>query len=332
MVCDVQLNVPASQCQNELQSLQLLPPDERSSKRWNSGMYDVDGGNGWEALDPSIIGYSSRSVANRSDFPPRSRWYPSSVNPDLQFYGDTSSDEIVGHQFVHPLVHDLFAENDDERQHAYILILNITTHIRTHDWYLIGENHNHTRWSIWNPLQINNDSYYQESRGLNSPQIFAFLIQTYADSGDKRFLDAVNLLIQPYQYDINLINQKMIAVCDNNFSDDELAYLSYFNLIYGFHTIISSTHGMWYLRRLPLHLIHWQQFNSDRLDVQLNVPASQCQNELQSVQLLPPDERSSKRWNSGMYDVDGGNGWEALDPSSFLISYWGMRYFNLLGA
>ncbi|CAF3833513.1 unnamed protein product [Rotaria sp. Silwood1] len=89
---------------------------------------------------------------------------------------------------------------------------------------------------------------------------------------------------------------------------------------------------MWYLRRLPLHLIHWQQFNSDRLDVQLNVPASQCQNELQSVQLLPPDERSSKRWNSGMYDVDGGNGWEALDPSSFLISYWGMRYFNLLGA
>ncbi|CAF4863130.1 unnamed protein product [Rotaria sp. Silwood1] len=171
-----------------------------------------------------IIGYSSRSVANRSDFPPRSRWYPSSVNPDLQFYGDTSSDEIVGHQFVHPLVHDLFAENDDERQHAYILILNITTHIRTHDWYLIGENHNHTRWSIWNPLQINNDSYYQESHGLNSLQIFVFLIQTYADSGDKRFLDAVSLLIQPYQYDINLINQNMIAVCDNNFTDDELAY------------------------------------------------------------------------------------------------------------
>ncbi|CAF3394818.1 unnamed protein product [Rotaria sp. Silwood2] len=353
-----------------------------------------------------ISGYPSRSVANRSDFPPKPRWYPSPVYSDLQFYGDTSSDEIVGHQFVHPLVHDLLAENDDERQRAYILILNITTHILTHDWYLIGENHNHTRWRIWNPLQINNDSYYQETCGLNSLQIFAFLLQTYAYSGDERFLNAVNLLIQSYQYDINLINQKMIAVCDNSFSDDELAYLSYFNLVYAFHTITSSTRlskeqrhraqdlidhllpymqigldlshkykilektpfynfiycyaseqvnvtreatlkkgfrasfdcdslskdGVWFLRRWTLDPIEWQQFNSDRLDIQLNVPASKCQNEIQSLQLLPPDERSITRWNSGMYDVDDGSGWEALDPSSFLVSYWGMRYFNLLGA
>ncbi len=107
-----------------------------------------------------ILGYPSRSVANRTDFPPRDGWHPSPIYPDLQFYGDTSSDEIVGHQFVYPLVHDLLAENDDERQRAYILILNITTHILTHDWYLIGEYHNHTTWGIWNPIQINNDSFY----------------------------------------------------------------------------------------------------------------------------------------------------------------------------
>ena len=351
-----------------------------------------------------ILGYPSRSLAKRGDFPPRPLWYPSPVYPDLLFYGDTSSDEIVGHQFAYPLVHDLLAENDDERQRAYILLLNITTHILTHDWYLIGENHNHTTWGIWNPIQINNDSYYQESRGLNSLQIFAFLLQTYAYSGDERFLDGVNLLIKSYQYDINLINQKMIAVCDNNFSDDELAYLSYFTLVYAFHTIASSTRlsetqkiraqvliedllaymqlgldlshkykimekspfynfiycyasgqvnlsreatpkkgfrasfdcdslsndGVWYLRRWPLDLIDWPQFNSDREDVQVNMPASHCHNELQLLQLLPPDERSSKRWNANIYDVDDGNGLKALDPSSFLIGYWGMRYFNLI--
>ncbi|CAF3331636.1 unnamed protein product [Rotaria socialis] len=351
-----------------------------------------------------IPGYPSRSVANRTDFPPRSRWYPSPIYSEIQFYGDKSSDEIVGHQFVHPLVHDLLAENDDERQRAYILIVNITTHILTHDWYLIGENHNHTRWGIWNPIQINNDSYYQESRGLNSLQIFAFLLQTYAYTGDERFLDGVNLLIQSYQYDINLINQKMIAVCDNNFSDDELAYLSYFNLFYAFQTIISSTvlsetqknraqniidhllpfkrigldlshkykvmekspfynfiycyvseqvnltreiilnedyhasfdcdslsiDSIWYLRRWPLDLIDWPQFNSDLLDISMNKPASQCQNEFQSLDLIPPDERSSHRWNSAIYDVDDGDGFNALDSSSFLIGYWGMRYFNLL--
>ncbi|CAF4149800.1 unnamed protein product [Rotaria magnacalcarata] len=291
-----------------------------------------------------IPGYPSRSVANRTDFPPRSRWYPSPTYSDLQFYGDTSSDEIVGHQFVHPLVHDLLAENDDERQ---------------------------------------------QSRGLNSLQIFAFLLQTNAYTGDERFLDGVNLLIQSYQYDINLINQKMIAVCDNNFSDDELAYLSYFNLFYAFRTIISSTvlsetqkhraqniidhllpfmrigldlshkykvmekksilqfylllyyrasfdcdslsiDSIWYLRRWPLDLIDWPQFNSDRLDISMNKPASQCQNEFQSLELIPPDERSSHRWNSAIYDVDDGDGFNALDSSSFLIAYWGMRYFNLL--
>ncbi len=62
------------------------------------------------------------------------------------------------------------------------------------------------------------------------------------------------------------------------------------------------------------------------------MPASQCQNEIQLLQLLPPDERSSKRWNSAVFDVDDGNGFVLMDPSSFLIGYWGMRYFNLLGA
>jgi hypothetical protein len=33
-----------------------------------------------------------------------------------------------------------------------------------------------------------------------------------------------------------------------------------------------------------------------------------------------------------MYDVNDGDGFVALDSSTFLIGYWGMRYFNLLGA
>ncbi len=92
-----------------------------------------------------------------------------------------------------------------------------------------------------NPIQINNDSYYQEDRGINSLEILAFLLQAYGYSGDERFLDGANLLIESYQYNVNLINQKMIAVCDSSFDDDEMAYLSYFNLVHAFHTIASST-------------------------------------------------------------------------------------------
>ncbi|CAF1036102.1 unnamed protein product [Adineta steineri] len=195
-----------------------------------------------------IPGYAARLYAKRSDFLSKIPWYPSPIYPDLQFQGDTSSDEICGHEFIYPLVHDLLASNDDERRRAYTLIFNITNHILTHDWYLFGENHNRTTWGYWNPIQINDDSRYQDDRGINSLQILAYLIQTYGYSGDEPFLDRANLLIESYQYNVNLINQKMVAVCASDFpyavkafDYDQMAYLSYFNLAHAFHTIDSST-------------------------------------------------------------------------------------------
>ncbi|CAF0884635.1 unnamed protein product [Adineta steineri] len=93
-----------------------------------------------------------------------------------------------------------------------------------------------------------------------------------------------------------------------------------------------SNDGIWYMQRWPLELINWQQFNSDRLDIEINVPATACNThqERLSIQMLPPDERSTKKWNSAVYDVDDGNGYSEDDPTTFLLSYWGMRYFNLL--
>jgi hypothetical protein len=363
----------------------------------------------FEALDllnqvTGITGYPARSFAKRTDFPPRSNWFPSPSYPTLQFHGDTSSDQTTGYEFAFPLVHDLLAENETERLRVYTLLLNLTTHILTHDWYLIGENHTHTTWGIWNPIHVNNDSSFQDDRGLNSLEILAYLLQTYAYSGDERFLNGINLLIESYQYDVNLINAKIIAVCDENFSDDQLAYLAYFNLVYAVDTIASTTSlsaiqkaraqliidnlleymrigldlthkykqmekspfynfiycyasgqvnqtrhlfsrhhispfsfdcnslskdGVWYMQRWPLELINWPQFNSDRLDVQLNVPA-ECGEIPRSLQMLPPDERTFQRWTYGVYDLDEGDGFNEVDPTTFLISYWGMRYFNLL--
>jgi hypothetical protein len=83
------------------------------------------------------------------------------------------------------------------------------------------------------------------------------------------------------------------------------------------------------MQRWPLELIDWPQFNSDRLDVQLNVPA-ECGGSLRSLRMLPPDERSIKKWNTGVYSLDDGSGFGEEDPTTFLISYWGMRYFHLL--
>jgi hypothetical protein len=203
---------------------------KQSSWKYFQGLYSLNEVTG-------ISGYPSRSIAKRDEFPPDPDWHLSPVNSSLQFKGDTSSDEIVGHQYVYPLMHDFISDTDIQRQLVYSILFNITNHILTHNWYLIGEYGNHTTWGIWNPKEMNNDPFYQETRGLNSLQILAFLFQIYAYSGDQRFLNGINTLINQYQYDVNLINQKIIAVCDGSFSDDELAYLAYFNLIYAFNSI-----------------------------------------------------------------------------------------------
>jgi hypothetical protein len=93
-----------------------------------------------------------------------------------------------------------------------------------------------------------------------------------------------------------------------------------------------SNDAIWYMQRFPLELINWPQFNSDRLDVQLNVPAEPpCSRDISSLKLLPPDERSIHKWNNGVFDLNGGDGLSEEDPTVFLISYWGMRYAHLLG-
>ena len=353
-----------------------------------------------------IPGYPARSFAKRTDFPPSPNWYLSPVYPTLQFKDDTSSDEICGHEYVYPLVHDLLANNTDERQRAYTLLFNITNFIITHDWYLVGMNGSHR--GLWNPIMITYGTLHIAERGLGSLEILAFLLETYAYSGDERFLNGTKFLIESYQYDVNLINERMLAICNVKFYADETAYLSFFNLVRAINRLISTPilsatqkeralvvidnlleymmigldlvalssnkwrnhHSItcsivmlvvrliklnicsikvvyrllnstaihcqrmriWYMQRWPLEHINWPQFNSDRLDVQLNVPA-ECDIEKahRPLKILPPDERTVGRWDYNPYDLDGGDGFLEIDPTTFLISYWGMRYFNLLG-
>ena len=92
-----------------------------------------------------------------------------------------------------------------------------------------------------------------------------------------------------------------------------------------------SKDGIWTMQRWPLELVNWPQFNSDRLDVQLNLPSNKCRKTSSSLTMFPPDERCTHKWNDDIYYLDNGNGFQEEDPTAFLISYWGMRYFHLLG-
>jgi hypothetical protein len=51
----------------------------------------------------------------------------------------------------------------------------------------------------------------------------------------------------------------------------------------------------------------------------------------QSVDVLPANERSTMRWNSNGFMLDGGNGGlSVFDPGAFLLPYWMARYHGFL--
>jgi hypothetical protein len=125
-----------------------------------------------------VRGYPARDFVHAPSAPPD--WLPSRVYPGYWWSGDTSSDELVGHMFAYPLVLDIVAGSDHAlASRAIALMVNMTSHIQNHNWYLIGETGNHTRWGVWNPAQINGEEDWEDSRGTNSLEILAWLTTSH---------------------------------------------------------------------------------------------------------------------------------------------------------
>lgn len=114
-----------------------------------------------------------------------------------------------------------------------------------------------------------------------------------------------------------------------NFTSIQQHFLSPTDLI-DCRSLINDS--IWYLQRWPLDLINYRQYNQIRLDINVNNLEEKCGSRysIYSRELLPPDERSTHKWNGGQFDLDDGDGFSEEDPTSFLLSYWGMRFFNLL--
>lgn len=64
----------------------------------------------------------------------------------LQFLGDTSSDEVVGHLLAYTTAFHLVAETEEEKDFVRSLMIPLLDNILSHNFTLVGNLGNHTTW------------------------------------------------------------------------------------------------------------------------------------------------------------------------------------------
>lgn len=159
------------------------------------------------------------------------RW-PLSADGHWWWKCDTSSDELDGHYFFYALYYDLVAESADEREAVREVVRRLTNHLITHRFALVDHDGAPTRWAVFGPTELNNDARWSAERGLNSMSILSFLAVAEHVTGDARYAAVAAELRDEHAYHTNVANPKwQRGVASGNQSDDEMAFMSFYNLI-----------------------------------------------------------------------------------------------------
>jgi hypothetical protein len=310
-----------------------------------------------------VPGFYARSFKSKDEPPPHGgEWHPT---PDGQWIwkGDTSSDESVGHYFAYATYFDLVADAA-EKDSIRRVVARMTDYLIAHDYDLIDLDGQPTRWGQWS------ERYYATEEGryeaaLRSLELLSFLKTTHHITGDPKYDAAYRDRIARGYAEHMRHYRRWPGGGEINFSDDELAYLSYEPLLryendpklrriyldglrFTWRQIRSDLNPLWNyisvasgagrmtrtvreesrrtLERIPMDLIEWDVRNSHRIDVRFQ-PERDRHGRPQLVEVLAPDERAVAKWNSNPYIPDDGSGGHAEDDGAyFLLPYWYGRY------
>ena len=291
------------------------------------------------------------------------RWH-TRPQRDFEWKGDTSSDELVGTFFFYGVLDETLGKKDPAlRKRIAGIVGSIATHILDHRLYLVDIGGKPTTWGRWNPEYVNQPIIGGDRR-LNSIEILSFLQLAYSLTGSERFKDAFYDLVNKNGYAENTTKWLPDPMGEWNHSDDELYWLSYYNLIrccfddklkptflasarkhyevtkrkrnpvwnfiYGGVTgeAIDLDGSMWILREYPLDSRDWRTVNSHRGDIKVE---RRPDAEPEAVPQLPPDERRIQKWNGNEMNVDGGgDGQSGESGAEYLLPYWMGRYYGYI--
>ena len=318
-----------------------------------------------------IEGFAARSFERTGyQVSDKSRWQPAE-DRDWAWKATTSSDEIVGHFFAYTIFAEVVPDKQ-WRDRAISLMDGIMAHIVRNNWYLIDYDGKPTLWGKWNPEYVNRFPKQVGDRRLNSAEIISFLQAAYHFTGKEIYKEKAFELMDKHGYlDNILIPISGLSVVPGidlttewNHSDDELAFLSYWNLYkYAFteelrekysqairdhwqierpeknplwNFIYAATgaedfdlpESIWSLREFPLDIIGWSVRNSQRKDLEFIEPGFRHQS---TRDVLPPDERPMSKYNGNAFRLDGGeDGRTEYSGDIYLLPYWLGRYLKVI--
>jgi hypothetical protein len=312
-----------------------------------------------------VPGFYARSFKSKDEPPPQGgEWHPT---PDARWLwkGDTSSDESVGHYYGYAVYYDLVAD-DAEKEAIRKVVSRMTDYLIRNDYELLDLDGHPTRWGRWS------EAYYKTEEGsyesaLRSLELLSFLKTTHHITGDPKYAAAYQDRIARGYAEKMRLYRRWPGGGEINFSDDELAYLSYDPLLryeqdpglreryldglrFTWGQIRSDMNPLWNyisvasgagpmsaevredsrrtLERIPMDLVGWATRNSHRRDVRLHQDLDRF-NRAQTVETLAPDERAVSKWNGNPYRPDGGgNGHGEDDGAFFLLPYWMGRFHH----
>lgn len=159
------------------------------------------------------------------------RW-PKSGDGKWYWKSDTSSDELDGHFFFYPLYYDLVADTPEEKERVKEVVRDLIDHMIDHNYTLTDHDGLPTRWSVYGPDALNHDWVWWSERGLKSLSMLSYLTVAEHMLGDQKYTDHINKLMADYAYDTNaMVTKIQRGVGSGNQSDDEMAVMSYYNLV-----------------------------------------------------------------------------------------------------
>ncbi len=159
----------------------------------------------------------------------REEWHVCEDNPDCEWLGETSSDEMTGHYFAYGIYYDLVADAKEKKKIAKV-VKTITDHIIENNFHLTDVDGVPTTWANWEPDLLNNDDRWYYERGTNSLEILSFLKTAYHVTGEKKYDDVYEMLIKKHHYAMNCMQYK---VEDGHVAhiDDQLDFVNIYPLI-----------------------------------------------------------------------------------------------------